>query len=164
MIEEPREWTDVYRLHAPRLHRLAVTLIGAADAHDLVADAVLRAVTSRHWARVVVPGAYLTRTLVNLAHDRRRQRDRRHSREQRSVARESDRPSTVAVEEIDVQRALSSLSSAQLSVVHLHYWEDLSLQDIARLLQMNVGTVRSHLERAKGRLRAVLRETEGDPT
>lgn len=148
---------DTYRSHAVRLTRLAVLLVGEADAHDLVVDAVWRSITSRSWHRVSSPGAFLTTAVVNLAHDRRRSLARRRRREQAA------RPAVeIADHGLDVERrltvraALASLSPSQLAVVYLHYWEDLTLEATAVELDLAIGTVRSHLDRAKRKLRPLL--------
>lgn len=156
------DWAVVYEEYAQRLTRLAVLTVGPADAHDLVTDAVWRAVSSRGWAQVSSPGAYLTASLVNLAHDRRRQADRRRRREFSAMSRM--RPAADDTADVDrslvVRAALGSLSAAQLAVVFLHYWEDLTLERVAQELGVRVGTARSHLDRAKRRLRPLLRDFE----
>lgn len=156
------DWAAVYEEYAQRLTRLAVLAVGPGDAHDLVTDAVWRAVSSRGWAQARSPGAYLTACLVNLAHDRRRQADRRRRREFSATSRM--RPAAHDTADVDrslvVRAALDSLSAAQLAVVFLHYWEDLTLERVAEELGVRVGTVRSHLDRAKRRLRPLLPDFE----
>ncbi|MEQ1703654.1 MAG: sigma-70 family RNA polymerase sigma factor [Ilumatobacteraceae bacterium] len=159
----PSGWADVYEVHAQRLTHLAVLLAGPADAHDLVTDAVWKAVGSPRWRDVDSQGAYLTRVVVNLAHDRRRQADRRTRRERRAVPPATGADTTADTDRaLVVRTALHSLSAAQLSVVYLHYWEDLTLDGVAAQLGIGVGTARSHLDRAKRRLRTVLPHFEGE--
>ena len=71
------DWAAVYETHAIRLNRLAAVLVGPSDCHDLVVDAVMKAVSAPRWAEVEFKGQYLTRAVVHLAEDRRRQSDRR---------------------------------------------------------------------------------------
>lgn len=156
---DQQEWAAVYDAHAERLHHLGVLLAGPADAHDLVADAVLRAIGSRQWPTVESPGAYLAQTLVQLAEDGRRRSTRRRLREARSarlspVDRFSSAPDTEAA--LVVRRALSTLSPTQMAVVYLHYWEDLTLDRVATELGVTPGTIRKQLDRAKRRLRTQL--------
>ena len=161
------DWATVYETHAVRLTRLAVVLVGPADCHDLVADAVMRAVGAPGWAAVEFKGAYLAQTVVHLAEDRRRQTDRRQRRELRVgvMGRNAAEDSIVDVERaIVVRAALSTLSNTQLAVVFLHYWEDLTLEQAAAQLGLGVGTARTHLARAKRRLRTVLPRNQGEPT
>jgi RNA polymerase sigma factor (sigma-70 family) len=164
---DPLEWGAVYEAHAIKLTRLAVVLVGPADAHDLVADGVLRAVSSPGWSRVDSQGAYLTRTLTNLAQDRRIQRARRQGRELRASRREH-LPHLNHIGDIElemvVRRALAGLSATQATVAFLHYWEDLTIEQIADQLGIRVGTTRTHLARAKRSLRTVLMLSERETT
>ena len=160
-LDATPDWAEVYRDHAGRLTRLAVLLVGRDDAHDLVTDAVWRAVSSRRWSQVEVQGAYLTRTLVNLAEDRRRSSQRRVRREDRFRSSSTDSTVTDLERALVARGALAKLSSAQLAVVYLRYWEDLTLEQVAGQLGVGVGTVRSNLHRAKNRLRNTNSLAEG---
>lgn len=55
-----------------------------------------------------------------------------------------------------VRRALADLSPAYRAVLTLRYNEELSYEDIARVLGLPLNTVRTHLFRAKAQLRARL--------
>lgn len=57
-----------------------------------------------------------------------------------------------------VTDAVAALGEAKRLVIVLHYWLDLSLEEIAGALGLPVGTVASRLARAKTDLRAVLEE------
>jgi RNA polymerase sigma factor (sigma-70 family) len=149
-------WTDVYERHATELTRLASFLVGRDHAHDLVADAVARAVTSPTWPTVREPAAYLVRSVVNEAHRHRRSFIRRLAREDRAVrlapSARNDGPEPDPL----LRAALDKLSPQQRAVVFLMYWGDLSIPDIARWLAISEGSVRQHLARAKTRLREVI--------
>lgn len=155
-------WQATYATHAVRLTRLAVLLVGEADAHDLVTDSVWRAVTSRHWSRVENPGAYLTRSLVNLAEDRRRQANRRRRERAASPAGVIEQSDDDVERTVIVAAALAELSPSQLAVVFLHYWDDLTLDETAAELGLHPGTARTHLDRAKQRLRRLLPDFESE--
>lgn len=57
---------------------------------------------------------------------------------------------------MQVNAALSKLSFSQREVVYLVFYRDLSLAEAARVLGMQLGTVRTHYDRAKRRLRQQL--------
>ena len=62
-------------------------------------------------------------------------------------------------------KALSNLSSGEREVVLLYAWADLSYPEIARAMEIPVGTVRSRLARARARIRELLARSgqlEGD--
>jgi RNA polymerase sigma factor (sigma-70 family) len=128
---------------------------------------VMRAVRAPGWGAVEFKGAYLARTMVRLAEDRRRQADRRQRRELRVgvMRRNAADDSLFDLERaLVVRAALSTLSASQLAVVFLHYWEDLTLEQAAAQLGLGVGTARTHLARAKRRLRSVLPLDQGEST
>ena len=144
------DWESTYREHAPRLMRMAAVLVGPADAGDLVADAVLRAVGSRRWNEIASRGAYLTTVLVNEARRRARSDRRRIAREQRITPVLEHRDGDPWVELVAI---VASLSMRQRGVVYFAYWEDLSIPQIANVMGISEGTVRRHLDRAKRQLR-----------
>jgi len=65
-------------------------------------------------------------------------------------------PAAGAELRVDLERALRHLSREQRAVLFLAYQMDLPHEEIARVLDVRVGTVKSRLHRAMGRLRAVL--------
>ena len=161
----PMDWADVYRSNSQRLVRLATVLVGRSDAADLVAEAVAGAVTSPAWREVHDPAAYLTRSVVNAAHGHHRSEGRRRGREELAarlrVVGDGGAGTDDAVDEatarIDVSHALEGLTTQQRAVVHLHYWDDLTIPRTAEVLGLSEGTVRSHLARAKTKLQEALR-------
>lgn len=52
--------------------------------------------------------------------------------------------------------ALSHLSPRQQQVLHLVFYQELTIQEAAEVLAMPVGTARTHYERGKARLRQLL--------
>jgi len=52
-----------------------------------------------------------------------------------------------------VWNALSSLSAQQRTIFFLRYEEEMPLAQIADLLEVNIGTVKTQLSRATGKLR-----------
>ncbi len=149
------DWAAVYVEHSARLIRLATVLVGPDDAGDLVTEGVRRAVHGRAWGRVSDRGAYLTATVVNEVRQFQRAAGRRRAREDKVyrmvVPRGPELP------DVDVRAALDRLSPQQRAVVYLHYWEDLTLTDVAIAMGVGEGTVRKQLARAKTKLAEVLR-------
>ena len=47
------------------------------------------------------------------------------------------------------------------AVIHLFYYEEMSVAEIASILGLREGTVRTRLSRARDKLRAMLEGTEG---
>lgn len=57
-----------------------------------------------------------------------------------------------------VQRAISLMSPQQKAVFQLRHYEGLSLEEIGQVMQMNIGTIKSHLFRAVQKVRDVLKD------
>jgi uncharacterized glyoxalase superfamily protein PhnB len=56
----------------------------------------------------------------------------------------------------DVMAAIKGLPDGERDVLLLHVWEDLSYDEVAGALAIPIGTVRSRLSRARGRLRELI--------
>ena len=63
-------------------------------------------------------------------------------------------------EENDLWDALQSLSPAHRTVIHLHYYEDRSVREIADILEISESAVKVRLHRARNKLRDLLEEGE----
>ena len=142
------------RAHA--LLRYGYVLTGNADdAADLVQDGLVRLRGS--WERVVNkndPEGYV-RTIMARRHIslwRRRKRERLVG----SVPEEryDDRGIEQAEHDPRLWEALAELPPRQRAVLVLRYYEDLADEEIAGILGISRGTVRSQAARALGKLRA----------
>lgn len=135
------------------LVRLAV-LLGASQevAEEKVMDA-FAGLTSRI-GEVAAPTSYLRTAVVNGV--------RSHHRRLRTVRRQP-RPRPQVLEDPDLDDLwdrLGSLSRQERMCVVLRYYEDLPIGEIALVLDMPVGTVKSHLHRAIAALRDLLNEED----
>lgn len=140
------------------LFRLAVVLSTDVRAGEDLYQETLQRLAS-HWATVDNPAAWARRVMHNLAVDRFR------SVRARPVevaapddgAALPDPHSSDPLDAVEVRpalfRALADLSDAQRLVVALRFLEDRSEADVAELLGVPVGTVKSTTSRAVGRLR-----------
>ena len=59
-----------------------------------------------------------------------------------------------------LRKTLHRLSRRQQEVLHLVFYQDLTIQEAAEVLAMPVGTARTHYERGKERLRLLLEPAE----
>lgn len=147
-VEE--EFTSYVAARWPRLVRSAVLLgCSPAEAEDVVQTTLERCLL--HWRRVrraADRDAYVHRVLINTFTSARR---RRWSGE-RPTAELPDRPApdpTTTVDDADVVlRALERLSTDQRAAIVLRYYAHLSEQQMAGVLGVAPGTVKSRCARA----------------
>lgn len=142
--------------------RYAYLLVGDRDvAHDLAAEAFARMLVPWRRREVLNPEAYVRRVVLNLVRDRQR-RDISRARRERRTAMFEQVP-TFEGELTDRSRlgdALAVLPPRQRAVVVLRFYETRSEQEIAHLLGIRLGTVKSTLSRALDRLRLTLGEED----
>lgn len=151
--------------HGRELGRLAYLLLGDRDAaDDLVGDAFLAA-----WQQWDVvrdadhPLAYMRRLVVNQAGSRIRRstRERRRLVLFRGDADETDRGRDTDTV-VDVRSALARLPARRRACVVLRYGFDVSEQDVARILGVSVGTVKSQTSKGVAQLRPLLEAAKED--
>ncbi|WP_244963155.1 sigma-70 family RNA polymerase sigma factor [Nocardioides dongkuii] len=143
---DPPLLEETYREQWLPLVRLGFLLTGSRETAEDVVQSAFASAQSR-WDRIDDPPAYLRRSVVNLAKDGQR-------REFRRRRLPADAEPVTAIPEVDETWALvRRLPTTQRAVVVLHFYEDLPLVEIGRLLDRPASTVRSDLRRALARLR-----------
>ncbi|MDT0342443.1 SigE family RNA polymerase sigma factor [Streptomyces litchfieldiae] len=152
----------------PALLRTAYLLTGNRDdAEDLAQAALARAFSK--WSRVRRaddPAAYVWRIMINANVDRLRRLKFRESPTSSLPERPAADRSDELVTRGALLDALGRLPTRQRAVIVLRYVEDRTETEVADLLGIGVGTVRSHAARALARLRAdgALRDFLPDPS
>ena len=141
--------------------RLAMQLYGVvgnlAEAEDLVQEAFVRAAAAGpRFRRVDNPEAWLRRTAINLHRKRWRKVRNFHRIRPRLEVPPADLPGLD--EHLAVVEALRQLPAAQREAVALHYLADLQVAEIADLVGVPEGTVKSRLMRGREALAALLSE------
>lgn len=105
------------------------------------------------------PTAYLYTIARRVAQDKRRadeSRGRNEARWHGRGGRSTIAPPPESERLLDVETAFLELSQKQREVVYLHRCADMKLADVAELLSLKLGTVKSHLRRAEANLRNLL--------
>jgi len=176
-------FAEIDTRHRGRLFAIAFRqLRNAADAEEIAQDALVRAYRGlAHFRGESSLSVWLHSITLNLARNRYWHSFRR----QRHVTQSLDRPISddnpanyaecVACDAPGPQReavtaefnefvaaCLVSLNSAQREILKLSNGRELSYQEIAKALGINIGTVKSRIWRARENLRVMLTETYGD--
>jgi RNA polymerase sigma-70 factor (sigma-E family) len=162
-VTSAEEFTEFAETMSPRLRRMAFLLCGDwHTAEDLAQTALAKMfVAWREIRRQDGVHAYANRTLVNtyLAHRRLKRTG------EVLTGLFPDRPAAAAAPEtrMVVLDALATLPPRARAVVVLRYWADLSVEQVADVLDCSAGNVKSLSARALHRLRAVLDEALAEP-
>ena len=163
-------WNEVVRTVGPKLHRFFRLRFAAADAADLVQETLIRLV------RKVESGAYDPRQGSFAAYAfgiayyvqkealKARRGDNADVEALADAADSAPSPEEYAAASAETARlrqATLALSEIERAVVGLLLDRDLSLGEIAAILDLPCGTVKSHVHRAKDKLRQALARGQG---
>lgn len=154
------EFKTFYESEGKRVRELAMFLVGDRDlAADLAQEAFLRAY--RRWDRIRNrdPGPYVRRALVNLC---------KNAYRRRAVEGKWSAPRVISLshsanvdEAVRVSQALQELTPMRRAAVVLRYYEDMSDEHIALVLDRPLGTVKSDIRRSLKQLKPLLDERMG---
>lgn len=145
-----------------QIYRLAYSYVhNKDDALDIVQESIYKAMTGKqslNKADAVRPWFY--RIVVNTSLDFLR-RKKREAEPEEDIMLHANRAATDdQYEDIDLKQALSRLPSAYRSIVVLRFFEDLTLEEIATILNENLSTVKTRLYKSLKLLRVEMSETE----
>jgi RNA polymerase sigma-70 factor (ECF subfamily) len=139
-----------------------------ADAEDVLQTTYLKVVSGR--ARFGGRSAFRTWLFGVIRQTAREQRRRARSHRDRAerLGREWTERGVVRPDEVTeraeraraLRAALAELPERQRAVLHLVFYQDLTIREAAHVLEVSLGTARVHYERGKKRLRDLLAETE----
>lgn len=157
-------WNRIVADHGDRVYRLAYRLTGnAQDAEDLTQDAFIRVFKSLDRYKPGTFEGWMHRIVTNLFLDqvRRKARIRMDAlpEDQERLPSGHRGPEQVVVgETFDpvLQRALDNLPPDYRAAVVLCDIEDLTYEQVGRILGIKMGTVRSRIHRGRAALRAEL--------
>jgi RNA polymerase sigma-70 factor, ECF subfamily len=148
-----RSFEDFYRAEYPTLVAVATALVGTVEsAEDLTQDTMVKSLM--RWGKVRQlerPGGWAHRVLLNACTSwwRRRRTEADHLARQRRVEPSVTGPSPDAMA---FWGAVRQLPERHRLVMVLHYAGDRSVAEVASILAVPEGTVRSDLTRARAAL------------
>ena len=161
-------YADFVRDRSHALLRSAFLLTGDQHlAEDLVQEALAR--THRAWSRLERPSnaeAYARKVMYHAQVSIWRRPKVAESLPGEGLelhGGSTDDPAEATVRRVTLQRALLALSPKQRAVIVLRYYEDLSEAQIADVLGVTPGTVKSQSSKAMATLRRQLEPTDRSP-
>jgi RNA polymerase sigma-70 factor (sigma-E family) len=152
--------TALYTAHYRQLVRLAALLLDdIGTSEEVVQDAYVKMHGS--WRRIRDPDAaigYLRTTVVNLARSRLRRRlvAQKHAPKPMPDAPSAEHGAMEQLERDRVIRALRQLPARQRETLVLRYYADMSEAQIAEMMGISPGAVKSHASRGMAALRTCL--------
>src|SRR5579871_1910044 len=153
------EFARFVEAEIPRLRRYARALTrDATQADDLVQSCLLRAIAKQHlWQ----PGTDLRAWLFTILHNQHVNNVRRGVREGTAVPVEAVAGDALQLR--DLERALAQLPAEQRQVILLVGLEGMRYEEVATVLGIPIGTVRSRLSRGRESLRVLMGLADESP-
>ena len=167
------QFEAVVREHQASVFRSLLRLTGNREhLEDLAQEVFLRLFRGmEHFRGDASISTYLYRIVINVAQDewKRRQKERTQltsfddpdsAWEERLAHHDPDAEHLLQKKELfqEVDMALDELSDAERSALVLYHQEDCTYEQIAEVLKLPIGTVRTHLHRGRQRLAEKMRE------
>ncbi|HVS03677.1 MAG TPA: sigma-70 family RNA polymerase sigma factor [Thermoanaerobaculia bacterium] len=151
----------LYRLHSPLLYRVILRTLGRPElAEDALQETWIRAVLGLprfRWQSAFA--TWLTGIAIRCCHEARRAQ--RPAGAEASPTAAAAAPGTAL--RLDLERAVAELPPGRREVLLLHDVEGFTHAEIAALLDLDEGTSRSQLSRARQQLRRRLAADGGAP-
>ena len=145
------EVVDRYGLQLLRTARLI--LRDQALAEDAIQETFLKAWQRIGSLRDEDPGPWLTRIAMNESISTYRRRHRFQALTERFGRLGVSKLEVSTEARLDLAQALDRLTAEQRAAVALHYYQDLSVEETARMLKVPLDTMKSRLKTALRRLR-----------
>jgi RNA polymerase sigma-70 factor (sigma-E family) len=164
VVRLPGRFEHFYLEEYPGVVKLVYALSGSrAGAEDIAQEAFLRAY--QQWERVGSyehQAAWVRRVAANLATSGLRRRLLEARAMARLAGRREPALDPLPADQADFGRALRALPRRQAQAVALFYVEDLSIPQIAAVLDCAEGTVKAHLAKARHTLAKRLQLDPGE--
>lgn len=165
-IDEPFDPTDIEVVvlqYSNMVYRLALSRVGnIEDAEDITQEVFIRYLnhaskmeSSEHQK------AWLLRVCINCSINHHTSAYKRHHATLTDeLAAITEDPKAKVYEEDEALALLVQLPAKYRQALHLYYYEELSVQEVATVMGSKEGTVKSLLHRGRKRLRALWEERE----
>ncbi len=156
------EFAQVVFASTDSLYRISKSILrNDADCEDAVQEAITIAFEKLYTLRKdCYAKTWLVRIVMNECYKIARRKEREYATEQSDMLekQEQSEATGLKLEQSDVYQALLTLEERQRVVLELFYVEQYSLKEIARIINVPVGTVKSRLNRGRKQLRKCFEE------
>lgn len=169
--------SELIHRYQRRLYRLTVRVCGDASlAEEATVESFFKIWRKAHqWQDDKSPTAWIYRVAVRTVLDLKRSRQRWRKRLLLGESRSNGSPPADLIEQLveverherisyELARAIDTLKTEDRALVHLFYFENHGLRDIAPILGASPDALKMRLARARKRLRQVLKDFDDEQT
>ncbi len=171
---DKKEFEEIYKKYAPMLYRTAYRMMkNDADALDIVQEAFIRIYNGIDGFRKQSDiRTWMYRIVMNLCYDHFRRRKKVAFVSEQDFFDSDSNKSTFATDSINefddlenqrrqnLQKALEYLTLRQKTVFNLRIYEELSYEEIAKIMKIKIGTAKATFFQAVEKLKIIMKEME----
>lgn len=156
----PEAFEELLLFYSNQLYRTAFLYVGnREDALDIVQETTYKAyVAIKNLKEDKYFSSWLTRILINTAYEILKKRKKDVPFE--SVSEILYAKEEFNIEQVDLNRAINELRDSYRDAIILFYYHDLSIKEIAKIMDIPEGTAKTFLHRGKEQLKTILKGVE----
>lgn len=140
-----------------KYYRLAYSYVRSEqDALDIVQEGAYKAISRAHTLRnEAFAGTWIYRIMMNEAVNFVRRNRREYTEVQEDMLSKED-----SYQDIDLHKAVDALTEEERAIITLRFFEDLTIEQVAQVLNLNLSTTKSRLYRVLEKLKLELGDRE----
>lgn len=155
---DKQSFDDLYQKYSGVIFKAAYNfLLNKDDAEDIVQEVFIKYFTSdKKFKDSNHEKAWLLKVTANLCRNVLRCKSRKSLQLDEAIKMNDDTFENLRDSHMDISEVMRELTANQRIVIHLFYYEQLPIKDIAKIMKSNENTVKSHLSRAKSKMKIYL--------
>lgn len=155
---DKQRFDNIYQKYAGIVFRMSYNfLLNKEDAEDVVQEVFVKYFTcDKKFNDDNHEKAWILRVTANLCKNILRSKSRKNLQLDEAIKISDDNFESSRSLHLDLENIMSELTVNQRMAIHLYYYEQIPIKNIAKIMKTNENTVKSHLLRAKNKMKIYL--------
>lgn len=153
-----QRFDDLYQKYAVIVFRTAYNfLLNKDDAEDIVQEVFIKYfISNKTFNDDNHEKAWILTVTANLSKNVLRSKSRQNLELDDTIKIVDNKFEKATTNHLDLEEAMKELTANQRLVIYLFYYEQIPIKNIAKIMKSNENTVKSHLLRAKSKMKTYL--------
>lgn len=155
---DKQRFDDLYQKYASMIFRTAYNfLLNKDDAEDIVQEVFIKYfISNKTFNDDNHEKAWVLTVTANLSKNVLRSKSRQNLELDDTIKIVDNKFEKAITNHLDLEEAMKKLTANQRLVIYLFYYEQIPIKNIAKIMKNNENTVKSHLLRAKSKMKTYL--------
>ena len=153
-----QRFDDLYQKYAGIVFRTAYNLLlNKDDAEDIVQEVFIKYfISNKTFNDDNHEKAWILTVTANLSKNVLRSKSRQNLELDDTIKIVDNKFEKATANHLDLEEAMKKLTANQRLVIYLFYYEQIPIKNIAKIMKSNENTIKSHLLRAKSKMKTYL--------